>query len=201
MANQENGGNEPSIEEILDSIRQIISDDEDQSKGNGDAAAAAAQPNDDIIELTERAPDPAPPPVAEPPPVPPPQPPTPPPSPPSTEADPIQIDMKEPDPQPEPEPEPLPPPPPARKPPPVAEPEAHYEAILTKKAESATMEAFSELAQKAFIEKGGGVTVEDVVRYEIRPLLRAWVDKHLPPIVERLLQKELEKISRRFDED
>ena len=36
--------------------------------------------------------------------------------------------------------------------------------------------------------------VEDLVREEIRPLLKSWLDQHLPPIVERLVQAEIERV-------
>jgi cell pole-organizing protein PopZ len=200
---------EPSIEEILDSIRQIIADDDEggtESAGAPPPAAAAKAPEkapekpaekppekaavqtppaDDIIELTERVQGPK----ASPPP------------PPAPEKKLIEIDMKEP------EPEAAPPPVRATAPeprramtPPPSDTADSLESIITKGAEAATMEAFSELAQRAAIEKGGGITIEDVVRYEIRPLLRAWIDKYLPGIVERLVAKELEKISNRFDD-
>lgn len=40
----------------------------------------------------------------------------------------------------------------------------------------------------------GGATIEDLVREEIRPLLKSWLDAHLPPIVERLVQAEIERV-------
>lgn len=187
---------EPSIEEILDSIRQIISDDEGEaeapaSPGQSDESVTQTKPDDDIIELTEKVEE------AKPPPPPPPMEPEPVPN----------IEMQEPEPapppapvqakQPEPPPVMTPPPPPSPAPP----ADAGIDSLLTRSAEDAAMRAFSELSHRAAIEKGGGITIEDVVRYEVRPLLRAWIDKHLPGIVERLVQKELEKISARFDQD
>ena len=41
----------------------------------------------------------------------------------------------------------------------------------------------------------GGPTIEEVVREEIRPLLREWLDLNLPPLVERLVRAEIAKIS------
>ncbi len=40
----------------------------------------------------------------------------------------------------------------------------------------------------------GGPTIEDLVRVEIRPLLKDWLDHHLPPLVERLVQAEIERV-------
>jgi cell pole-organizing protein PopZ len=33
-----------------------------------------------------------------------------------------------------------------------------------------------------------------VVREELRPLLKEWLDQHLPPIVERLVRAEIERV-------
>ena len=35
----------------------------------------------------------------------------------------------------------------------------------------------------------GGPTLEDIVREEMRPMLKAWLDKNLPPLVERLVAR------------
>ena len=43
----------------------------------------------------------------------------------------------------------------------------------------------------------GGPTIEDLVREEIRPLLKAWLDQHLPPMVERLVRQEIERVTGR----
>ncbi len=43
----------------------------------------------------------------------------------------------------------------------------------------------------------GGPTIEDVVREEVRPLLKAWLDHHLPPMVERLVRQEIERVTGR----
>ena len=43
----------------------------------------------------------------------------------------------------------------------------------------------------------GGPTIEDVVREEMRPLLKAWLDNHLPPMVERLVRQEIERVTGR----
>ena len=40
----------------------------------------------------------------------------------------------------------------------------------------------------------GGPTIEDLVREEIRPLLKEWLDTHLPSLVERLVQVEVERV-------
>ncbi len=40
----------------------------------------------------------------------------------------------------------------------------------------------------------GGPTIEDLVRAELRPLLKTWLDTHLPPLVERLVRAEIERV-------
>ena len=40
----------------------------------------------------------------------------------------------------------------------------------------------------------GGPTLEDLVRDEMRPLLKTWLDVHLPPLVERLVRAEIERV-------
>ncbi len=40
----------------------------------------------------------------------------------------------------------------------------------------------------------GGPTLEDMVREELRPILKQWLDVYLPPIVERLVRLEIERV-------
>jgi cell pole-organizing protein PopZ len=44
----------------------------------------------------------------------------------------------------------------------------------------------------------GGPTIEDLVREEIRPLMKEWLDTHLPPLVERLVRAEIERVVSRM---
>jgi cell pole-organizing protein PopZ len=37
-------------------------------------------------------------------------------------------------------------------------------------------------------------TLEDVVRAELRPFLKAWLDEHMPPMVERLVRAEITRL-------
>jgi uncharacterized protein len=39
-----------------------------------------------------------------------------------------------------------------------------------------------------------GPTITDLVREELRPLLKAWLDANLPPMVERLVRQEIERV-------
>ena len=40
----------------------------------------------------------------------------------------------------------------------------------------------------------GGPTLEDIVRDEMRPILKTWLDENLPPMVERLVRSEIERV-------
>lgn len=40
----------------------------------------------------------------------------------------------------------------------------------------------------------GGPTIEDIVRDEIRPILKDWLDVNLPTLVERLVRTEIERV-------
>lgn len=40
----------------------------------------------------------------------------------------------------------------------------------------------------------GGPTIADLVREEMRPMLKAWLDANLPPLVERLVRAEIERV-------
>ena len=45
----------------------------------------------------------------------------------------------------------------------------------------------------------GGRTIEDHVLEMLRPMLREWLDKHLPQMVQRLVQREIDRIIQRSD--
>jgi cell pole-organizing protein PopZ len=45
-----------------------------------------------------------------------------------------------------------------------------------------------------------GPTIEDLVREEIRPLLKTWLDLHLPPLVERVVRQEIERLAGRAND-
>lgn len=169
------------MEDILASIRRILNEDDAQPAApppeaepfalteamlvGGDAPAAASD-----TPSTPPAETPAPPPPAEPPPAAPPEPE------PMTEA-------AAPPPAP---PEPAPPPPEAA-------------SLLAPAAAAAAAASVGNLlravsADRHAVVHRGGPTIEDLVREEIRPLLKAWLDEHLPPMVERLVRTEIERV-------
>ena len=50
------------------------------------------------------------------------------------------------------------------------------------------------LAERTVQVRSGGPTIEDIVREELRPLLKSWLDVNLPPMVERLVRAEIERV-------
>jgi cell pole-organizing protein PopZ len=49
-------------------------------------------------------------------------------------------------------------------------------------------------ADRAAHVRPGGATIEDLVREELRPLLKQWLDTHLSSLVERLVKAEIERV-------
>jgi uncharacterized protein len=79
-----------------------------------------------------------------------------------------------------------------RSAPPVhVEPEAHLISASTK---SAVDSAFNSLAQTVLVQNAR--TLEDLVREMLRPMLKGWLDENLPGLVERLVRAEIERVSR-----
>jgi cell pole-organizing protein PopZ len=44
-------------------------------------------------------------------------------------------------------------------------------------------------------------TLEDVVKELLRPMLKDWLDVNLPPLVERIVEKEIVKLVGRAEDD
>ena len=47
-----------------------------------------------------------------------------------------------------------------------------------------------------FIGIGQGLTLEEITKELLRPMLKQWLDAHLPGTVERLVQEEIARVSR-----
>jgi cell pole-organizing protein PopZ len=45
-----------------------------------------------------------------------------------------------------------------------------------------------------------GRAFEDLVREQLKPMLQTWIDQNLPSVIERQVQKEIERISRQASE-
>ncbi len=157
---------EPSIEEILASIRRIISDDDDP---NAQAAGAA---NEEVLDLTERveeAPEPEPAPV------------------PLAAAAPLAAAGVA-----------------------MAAAAAVYQQprqqqyddrLVSEPTAAQATNQFARLVDNSSDSTDDPLPIphrslESVVREMLRPMLKDWLDTHLPPIVERLVERELRRMSR-----
>lgn len=70
------------------------------------------------------------------------------------------------------------------------------EALVDRIAETATVGAMAKLAENiAVSRKTEGVTLEDIVRDLMRPMLKVWLDENLPTIIDRVVTKELERLA------
>ena len=47
----------------------------------------------------------------------------------------------------------------------------------------------------------GDRTLEDLVKEVMRPMIREWLDENLPGLVDRLVRREIERMARRAEED
>ena len=172
---------EPTMEEILASIRRIISEDDAppaEAEAEAEPAALAAVPapepepepepvvepepaHEDVLELTQRVETPA-----------------------ETVGD-LDVYAK-------PEPEP------------VSEPTPELvavaagdddEELVGESTAFAAASAFGNLTAQIPLPALGR-TLEDLTRELLRPLLKAWLDENLPRIVEAKVAEEVERISR-----
>lgn len=76
--------------------------------------------------------------------------------------------------------------------------------ILSSNAQAAALGSLAKLKTRMPIDRSrsyDGVTLEDIVRELLHPMLREWMDDNLPQMVERTVQKELEKLARRAMDD
>lgn len=203
---QSNAEQEPTMEEILASIRRIINeDDEPAAEAAAPEQAAAPEPveavaepepaaepepeapvEDDVLELTDRVEEEG----AG--------------TSPMAIADDIMIVDREEEVQPEPEPEPEPEPvfeaapEPEPEPAPAPEPAADDDdALLAEPAASAAAGAFAALTENLRVSSENGQTLEGIVRELMRPMLKQWLDENLPSIVEAKVQEEIERVARR----
>ena len=192
---------EPTMEEILASIRRIISEDDAPAAEAAPAPAPEPEPveeaspalmdetpsmqepepqeEEEILDLTERYEAPA----AE------------------TIGD---LDVIAPADEPEPDPFPTSFAEPERPVAQEAAPSASsvpYDSLVGESASAASASAFAGLSavfrQPEPIPTGGvGPTIDDLARALLRPMLKDWLDANLPGIVEAEVRKEVERIAR-----
>lgn len=84
--------------------------------------------------------------------------------------------------------------------------QAKTNEALSTSAATVTEGAFAKLSQalqrtpeEVSVADNSGRTVEQFFEDIARPMLKEWMDEHLPMIVERLVEKEIQKISRRAE--
>ena len=160
------GASDQSMEDILASIRRILNEDETPAAMPEEPAPSGAEP----LLLTEAM-------MVNPPADPPPPPMPPPPAmpaeavaPPVSEPAPAPLSMALPD-----------------------------DGLLAPAVAAAATASVGQLLRAVSSERGsmvhrGGPSIEDVVREELRPLLKDWLDQHLPVMVERLVRSEIERV-------
>jgi cell pole-organizing protein PopZ len=93
--------------------------------------------------------------------------------------------------------QPEPPPPRATeeaRPPPAAELAPPAPTLMSTTTTAAVDSAFNALAHTVLVQNAR--TLEDLVREMLRPLLKAWLDDNLPGMVERIVKAEIERVSR-----
>lgn len=78
---------------------------------------------------------------------------------------------------------------------PIRNVSALEDRILSENAGSLVNQAFQTLARNTPMPAVGR-SLEDVVVELIRPMLRGWLDDHLPGIVEKLVKAEIERVAR-----
>ncbi|WP_428682541.1 DUF2497 domain-containing protein [Reyranella sp.] len=203
MTDAKGGPNQdPSMDDILASIRKIISDDEARAQVGGLRSANAgsgermpvippilpsATPpvaHDDVLLLTEIVEEPK--------------------SMPSEQPMPLRaVDSVN----------------PAEMPQPATEPTTSEEPVARTTAgeilvgagvAGATSSAFARLNQAVQDSVpppaatdpgpkvgGSGQTIEDLVKEMLRPMLKDWLDNNLPPMVERYVEREIARLTRR----
>lgn len=181
---------EPSMEEILASIRRIISDDEAKpAEAAAEVVTPAPEPeptllDDDVLDLGTEASFVAPPaePAASV----------------LTELD-ADVDFREAE-------EARPPAPaaaafPEEPPAPAAAPRSEpapqpvdMASLLSDQASSAVTSAFGQLANTVL--NNNARTLEDLVKDMLKPMLKTWLDDNLPSMVERLVRAEIERVAR-----
>ncbi len=66
--------------------------------------------------------------------------------------------------------------------------------LISSETSAAVDSAFNALAQTVLVQNAR--TLEDLVREMLRPMLKSWLDDNLPGMVERLVRAEIERVSR-----
>ena len=81
---------------------------------------------------------------------------------------------------------------------------APADTLVSGQAAQMSSDVLSELARAIMDRREMGigdkdVTLEGMVREMLRPLLREWLDRNLPYLIERLVKREIDKMVNRAD--
>jgi len=198
----EEDGQDPSMEDILTNIRDILTDEEE-----AELAEAKTDPGSESDPEPETEAEPEAEPEAEA----------------ELEAEPETLSNAEPAPEPEtllntepaPEPEPILEPDPISEPapmPPALEamleltPDMVATEILSEPTSRASTDVLSELAAAILDRRDMAVdtssrdmTLEGIVREMLKPILREWLDRNLPYLIERLVKREIDLMVNRAE--
>jgi cell pole-organizing protein PopZ len=207
MSDSRNADNDPSMDDILASIRKIISDDEARAQVGGQSAASPApRPSvdapqtppedprpgglprtastirrDDVLLLTDLIEEPSFAPRAVAPPIPLPR------------IDPVNAAE-----MPQPHVDPMP-----DRPTPDQTLVGATVAGVAASAFDRLSQAVQESVPPPVAPDSGpavgasGKTIEDLVKEMLRPMLKDWLDRNLPPMVERFVEREIVRLTRR----
>ena len=205
-------GQESSMEDILSSIRRILSEEEEAKLAASEAEpepVAEPEPEPELEPEPEPEPELIPEPEPEPEPIPEPAP-APIPAPESAPAPPPA-----PEPMAMPAPAPLPPPPQMPEPapmPPAMEamleltPDMIATDIMSEPTHQSSTDVLSELAAAILDRRDLAVdasrtdmTLEGIVREMLNPILREWLDRNLPYLIERLVRREIDLMVNRAE--
>jgi len=134
------GRNEPSMDEILSSIKRIITDDDQNPPAAKRLAKTAAGDKDEseILELTEAAEN-------------------------ATRDDVLLDDTK----------------------------------AQSLRHSFSALQTLSEPGAAPQIVRSGETSLEGLTRDLLRPMLKDWLDAHLPPIVEAMVEREIMRITKK----
>ena len=69
----------------------------------------------------------------------------------------------------------------------------HERILLSPNATAAVGSAFNTLTETV---RKHEPTLEDVVGETLRPMLKSWLDENLPRVVERMVEAEIERVTR-----
>lgn len=72
---------------------------------------------------------------------------------------------------------------------------ADGDVLLSDESDALVANAFDRLSSG--LPVNSPKTLEDLAKEMLRPMLKAWLDDNLPPLVERLVQIEIERVTRR----